>query len=109
MADVYANDDDSPPSDSTTSVLFIVIADAEPDALARVASIARLGNIAPAAGSFVTRSDGTIMISMELHGLPRATIEYLRRKLEQLSTVHRADAHCISTNGGNSTGLEALV
>ncbi len=108
MADVYACDDDRPQTLSTTSALFIVVADADPDVLARVTSVVRLGNIAPAAGSFLTREDGTIVISLEIHGLSSATVEYLRRKLEQLSTVHRADAHLMQPKSrGDAAGPHA--
>ena len=50
-------------------------------------------------GLFITRGDGTIVISLETNGLPAATVEFLRRKLEQLSTVHRAEAHSVTVRG----------
>ena len=99
MADVYANDDDKPPNTDPGATLLVVIADADPDALVRVAAVARLGNVSPTAGSFITRDDGTIVISLEIHGLPAATVEFLRRKLEQISTVHRAEAHSVTVRG----------
>ena len=102
MADVYANDDDKPFSADPSATLLVVIADADPDALARVAAVARLGNVSPTAGSFVTRDDGTIVISLEMHGLPAATVEFLRRKLEQISTVHCAEAHSVTVRGDRS-------
>jgi hypothetical protein len=94
VKDVYAGDADAAQSPATTSVLFVVVADPDPDVLCRVATHVRLGNVAPSAGALATRADGAIVIRIQVDGLAMSTAEGIRRKLLQLTTVWDVEMHC---------------
>jgi hypothetical protein len=91
VADVYAGDTDTPSALSEDTVLFVVVADADADVLLRVATQLRLGNVAPSGGALATRADGAVVMSFEIVGLADTTVDYIRRKIIQITTVHTVD------------------
>lgn len=100
MRDVYAGDDDqgrattelAPRSD----VLFVVQADADPDALARIAGVISLANLAPTSGSILTGPSGRLTVSLEVRGVAATAGDLIRRKLLQLTCVTAAEALAVS-------------
>lgn len=102
VADVYAGDNAVPRGSSGTSVLFLVIADHEPDALLRVATQLRIGNVLPSSGTLAMRDDGLVVMTFEISGLSEATVDFIRRKLLQLTTIHSVDALAVRHSLGSS-------
>jgi hypothetical protein len=99
VRDVYAGDDDQARASvdgvPRTDVLFVVEADPDPDALARIAGVVGLANQAPAGGRIVTGPSGRLTVSLEIADVPEATRDLIRRKLLQLTCVTAADAHVV--------------
>lgn len=83
------------PGNGYVSVVFVIMADADPDVLYRVAGLLRLGNVAPTRTVLRTCAAGVVDIRVELRAFPAVAIEVVRRKLYQLSTVRRAEAHVL--------------
>ncbi len=95
VADVYAGDNATPGRLSATTALFVVVADPDADVLLKVAAQLQLGNIAPAGGALAKRADGVLVMSFEIEGLTEATVDFIRRKLLQLTAVHTVEAHSV--------------
>ena len=98
MRDVYAGDDDqtrAQPDALHPDVLFIVEADPDPDALVRISGIVSLTNRALLSGHMITDPAGRLSITLEVSGVPVATQELIRRKLQQLTCVTAADVHVV--------------
>lgn len=95
VRDVYAADDALCGADSVHPARgdfrFVVEADADPDVLARVAGPLSIANVAPF--GVVLRSSGqrTVIIEIDLRGIPEATAESICRKMTQLTCVLSAE------------------
>lgn len=100
VADVYAGDNAVPGRHSGDTVLFVVVADADADVLMRVAAQLQLGNTAPSNGALARRADGAIVMSFEVEGLPEPTVDYIRRKLLQMTAVHTVDVRTVKRDSG---------
>lgn len=98
VADVYPGDVATPGSQPTGGVLFSVLTDGEPDALLRVTTQLRLGNVMPRSGSFAANADGSVSMRFEVHGLSAATAELIRRKLLQVSSVYSAECETVAAS-----------
>ena len=91
VADVYSSDNAVPRSLSSQTVQFRIVADADADVLLRVAAHLRLGNVAPSAGVLATLDNNTVTMSFVIAGLSSSTVDSIRRKLEQISTVQQVE------------------
>lgn len=96
VADVYPGDVATPGSQPTGGVLFTVLTDGEPDALLRVTTQLRLGNVMPRSGSFATSPDGSVSMRFEVQGLSAASAELIRRKLLQVTSVYSAECEPVA-------------
>ncbi len=100
VADVYAGDDNQAwdPADGTgiSSVLFLIEADPDADALCRVANVISLTNRLPTAAKLVTTLTGRVVITIRLRAVTAEKTDCLLRKLNQLTCVVRADVHDIA-------------
>jgi glycine cleavage system regulatory protein len=89
-ADVYAGDITtirSAADTRSTIYCFRVTADAEPDVLARVASIFNIANAAPRQATLLRDSPHVVNISVAIELPSAAMADMIRRKLEQLTCV----------------------
>ena len=82
------------PQSPITQCSFFVVADADSDALLRVASQLLLSNTAPHR-LVLTRSCGEMLqIEAQVLGISTAAANSIRRKLQQLSCVAKVDMQC---------------
>lgn len=72
---------------------FRVEADSDADVLSRVVNQVRLVNICPTYLSMTVREDTIAVIEFELRAITAAAAERITRKLGQLTTVIRVQAH----------------
>ncbi len=88
VADVYAADT-ATAVHATAGVVyaFDILADIEPDALARIAGVCVVANVAPRHMNLVRVAD-QIQVHIELCGITTATADSIRRKLAQLTCVN---------------------
>ena len=93
--DVYAGDSDQTPGAAAAATRIdariVVQADPDPDALARIAGIASLTNVAPVSASVVTTRRGQLTVVLEFSDITEAIADLVRRKLAQLTCVTRAE------------------
>lgn len=98
--DVYAGDSDQRPGATPLApridARITVEADPDPDALARIAGIASLTNVAPVAASLTTTRAGPLTVVLEFSDITEAIADLVRRKLAQLTCVTRADCRTIA-------------
>ena len=103
VSDVYAGDDDlratGPDGPVTADVLFVLEADPDPDALARITAILALTNQPPAGASLMTTDSGNLLVSIEVRAVRLDASELIRRKLAQLTCVSSAKCHAIGHRG----------
>ena len=104
VADVYSSDNAVPDGLSNETVQFLVVADADADVLLRVAAQLRLGNVAPRAGAMTTVDDGIVVMIFVVSGLAASTVESIRRKLLQISTIREVE---VVTMPAREQGREA--
>lgn len=48
------------------------------------------------------RDDGLVVMTFEISGLSEATVDFIRRKLLQLTTIHSVDALAVRHSLGSS-------
>jgi hypothetical protein len=93
-ADVYAGDTAAPDLSSelaTNVFLFSIEADADPDVLARVATLFNLANVAPLRATLQRRSPDHVHIIVDMERISRTMADMIRRKLVQLTCVISVD------------------
>jgi hypothetical protein len=100
VSDVYADDGRAAANASKHGVLFVILIDAEPDSLLRVAAQLQLGNVPPSSGALTRRPDGRLVMSFEIEGLADFTVDSIRRKLLQITAVHSADVCRVERHAG---------
>ena len=89
-ADVYSGDTaivDPTIVRGTSSFLFTMEADAEPDVLARVAALFSIANVAPHSANLSRESSNQVKISIGINLTSTITADMIRRKLEQLTCM----------------------
>jgi hypothetical protein len=88
-ADVYAGDTAIPDSSQHPKgiFLFAIEADAEPDVLARVASLFIFTNVAPLSASLHRESTERVKILVEMESISASTADLIHRKLAQLTCI----------------------
>jgi hypothetical protein len=67
--------------------VYTIVADTEPDVLARVANLFNLANLAPLSVNLQRKSDELVHISVEIGPIRSTSAELIRRKLTQLTCV----------------------
>jgi hypothetical protein len=90
VADVYAADLGVPGSSSEhagTVFVFVIEADAQPDVLARVASVFNLANRPPQAATLRQDSLEQVHIAIDMAQITPTVADSIRRKLLQLTCV----------------------
>jgi hypothetical protein len=90
VADVYAADlgiQGSPREHAGTLFAFAIEADAQPDVLARVASVFNLANRPPQAATLRWESLEQVYIAIDMAQITPAVADSIRRKLVQLTCV----------------------
>lgn len=90
VADVYAADLGVPGSSSEhagTVFVFVIEADAQPDVLARVASVFNLANRVPVSATLRQESIERVHIDIDMTQIAPSVADSIRRKLLQLTCV----------------------
>lgn len=88
VADVYAADTATAVHAAAGSMFaYDIRADVEPDALARIAGVCLVANVAPRHMN-LARMAGEIQVHIELCAITAATADSIRRKLSQLTCVN---------------------
>ena len=92
MADVYAGDDDlsdpGSPARPTATYDFIVIADAQPDVVTRIANQFSFANEAPLYFEFRATPDGTARARIRIARATAEMADLVARKLSRLTCVN---------------------
>jgi hypothetical protein len=94
VKDVYSQDEDQLLGDRRAvlaHVQFLVETESEARALVRVADTIAVSNRAPVSGRVAAKDLGGLVITIELRDCPATVAENIRRKLEQLTCVIRAE------------------
>jgi len=105
VADVYAGDDANPRRPSGDTALFVVVADPDADVLLKVAAHMQLGNNAPSGGALAKRADGAFVMSFEIEGLTGATVDLIRSKLLQITSVRTVDVRPVERRSSEARSL----
>ena len=94
MADVYADDLASPETlrDRTSAYYsFVITADADPDAFARVASVLTLADVPPMEVNLRREGNNTLLIAIQIEPIGQAIAESIRRKTSQLTCANNVE------------------
>jgi hypothetical protein len=87
VRDVYAGDDALPAHAPQRTAHYLIVADADPNVVARVAQQLAFANVSPSEFHMSVDADGVARIHATLVDVAAETCEFIRRKLDQLSTV----------------------
>ena len=91
MSDVYSGDDDLASGEAPPTLLgaytYLVLAEAAPDALQRVAGKLLLANLAPQRLVMTRGADDTLQIEAELRGIAHGVADSIRGQLHRLTCV----------------------
>jgi len=101
-ADDYVRGPDGPPS-PLISVEIRIAADAQPDALSRIAGALSLANKAPWGVSLLTVADEQLLIEAVLCDISAAISDLIRRKLLQLTCVIDVEMQSFTAAAGNDS------
>lgn len=91
VADVYAGDSEAVSRTGEDTWRFRIVADAGPQAFARVVMALSLSNTAPLAVNASREAGDTLCIDCVLGGINDQAAEYIVRKLRQITDVIDAD------------------
>jgi hypothetical protein len=86
-ADVYAGDIAAAHPSRTAVFSFVILADADPNAFARIANLFDLANLAPKSVHLESQSDDVLTVSVEIGPLATVRAEMIGRKIAQLTFV----------------------
>lgn len=97
MKDVYAGDDGLAEKDGQNVqrqiCRFVVNADADPDALLKIAASVMLSNTLPRSLSLASSMPQKVVINVEMENITASTAESIRRKLLQLTCTESVELY----------------
>lgn len=91
VADVYAGDSEAVSRSGENTWRFRIVADAGPQAFARVVMALSLSNTAPLAVTAIRQAGDALVIDCVLDDINDQAAEYIVRKLRQITDVIEVD------------------
>lgn len=93
MKDVYGGDDATPAREAGFVLTFVIDADPDPDVISRIAQTLALANRIPESFTLRNHADAdAVTVTTRLRTVDATQADYIRRKMQQLTSVRRVVA-----------------